>query len=472
MDSFSPDGKEVYYGKSLGRDEIWAVPALGGAARRVVSAAYAVPSPDGAFIYYRKSDSTAIFRAEKSGLNEEMVYNPKDTSLFYFPVLLFPSGSDLLVASFRDDPSNFSLYRINVSSHQAVDLGQVTGNHDVVWDEPGKTVLFSRSVNGLTNIWKYSLKDRNLTQMTFGTGPDFRPMPDPGGRGIYYVNGKSSGFLTAYHVHSKESTDIVSEDAAQPNISPDGKRVMYITLAAPQRNELWVSDIDGGHKVKIATGESLGTGTWAPDNVHLAFYNEAAAGAGAKVYIAEADGSDLLQLPPVAGIPIGTLWSPDQKYVYVNILENTNAILTAKWSVGDSKLETFIDNCCFISAVDPSGKYLLGEVVYGEKIGIYEVPLSDKKCLVLLPGVIAYGTHFTHDGKSFLYPVASRGEVTIYRQPWRQGKLIGAAQVALKVPFAFPLDYAGGGYDFTSDLSAIVYARPGGHADLYLLSQK
>jgi hypothetical protein len=27
-------------------------------------------------------------------------------------------------------------------------------------------------------------------------------------------------------------------------------------------------------------------------------------------------------------------------------------------------------------------------------------------------------------------------------------------------------------YDFSNDLSTIVYGRPGGHADLYLLSQK
>ena len=49
---------------------------------------------------------------------------------------------------------------------------------------------------------------------------------------------------------------------------------------------------------------------------------------------------------------------------------------------------------------------------------------------------------FARDGKSFLYAVASRGEVTIYRQPWKDGKLIGTPQVALKVPFTFPLEYA------------------------------
>ena len=232
---------------------------------------FVVPSLDGASIYYRKSDSAGIFRAEKSGLNEELVYNPKGTVLLFFPVLLFPGGNDLLAAGSGEDPSHFRFYRINVTSHQAVDLGEVSEYADssgVVWAEPGKTLLFSRTVNGLTNIWNYSLQDRSLTQITFGAGPDYRPMPDPGGKGIYFVNGKSSGFLTAYHVHSKESTDIVSEDATQPTISPDGKHVMYITFPAREVRTLGV-----GHRRRQQSetrdGESsghrdLGAGQFSP----------------------------------------------------------------------------------------------------------------------------------------------------------------------------------------------------------------
>src|SRR4029077_11988434 len=103
---------------------------------------------------------------------------------------------------------------------------------------------------------------------------------------------------------------------------------------------------------------------------------------------------------------------------------------------------------------------------------IYEVSTSDRKCMPLLPGVVKFTAVFARDGKSFLYAVASRGEVTIYRQPWKEGKTVGAPKVALKVPFAFPLNYQGNAYDFSRDLSTIVYARPGGQADLYLLSQK
>jgi Tol biopolymer transport system component len=474
VNTFSPDGKEVYYERTLGREEVWAVPALGGAPRRVVSALYVVPSPDGASIYYLNFGSAGIFRAGKSGLNEELVYNFKGTGLFFIPLQLFPGGNDLLAAGLRENSPNFHFYRINVTSHEGVDLGEVSGRlgiPDEVWAEPGNTVLFSRTVNGLTNIWKYNLQDRSLTQITFGTGPDFSPMPDPGGKGIYYVNGKSSGSLAAYRVHSKESTEIVSEDATQPTISPDGERVMYITLPAPDRNELWVSDIDGGNRVKLATGEHLAAGHWAPDNFHLSF-DERGASARAKVYLVGADGSGLRQLPPMGGDINNPVWSPDQKSVYMTVWDN--AVMNIwTWGVGGSNPEKFVDNCCIVFDSDPGGQYLLGIVLQGEKTGIYEVSISDRKCISLLPGVVTFSTIFARDGKSFLYAVASHGEVTIYRQPWKDGKTIGAPQVALKVPLAFPLDYAGGNaYDFSRDLSTIVYVRPGGHADLYLLSQK
>jgi serine/threonine protein kinase len=474
VDSFSADGEEIYYQTSNDFEEVWVMPTLGGSPRRVARGEYAVPSPDGAFIYYDRFDRSGIFRAGKSGLNEELVFNFGGTDRLFFPLLVFPGGNDLLVAGSPPTVApKFHFYRVNVTSHDAVDLGEVSGSTPVAWGEPGVSVLLSRTASGLTNIWNYSLKDRSLTQITFGTGPDSYPMPDPGGKGVYFVNGKSSGFLTAYHVDSKKSTDIVSEDASQPLISPDGKRVMYVTLPARERRELWVSDIDGGNKVKIATGEDVQTGTWAPDNVHLSYF-ETEAGKGTKAYIVGADGNGLRQPLALDGVLNALAWSADQKFIYVSRNEKASPFATV-WRVNGDGLnpEKVVDNCAYISDVDPSGHYLLGTVMAGEKTGIYEVPISDKKCIPLLPGKATFSAYFARDGKSFLYAVISRDEVTIYRQPWKDAKIIGPAQVALKVPFAFSSFYAGNNaYDFSRDLSTIVYARPGGHADLYLLSQK
>jgi len=107
VDNFSHDGKEVYYGRSLGRDEVWAVPILGGTLSRVAYASHVVPSQDGSSIFYVKSSSTEIFRSAKSGLNEELVFKSESSSLDFIPLLLFPEGKDLLVAGRREQSWNF-----------------------------------------------------------------------------------------------------------------------------------------------------------------------------------------------------------------------------------------------------------------------------------------------------------------------------------------------------------------------------
>ena len=172
----------------------------------------------------------------------------------------------------------------------------------------------------------------------------------------------------------------------------------------------------------------------------------------------------------MAGMAISkAVWSPDQKSVYVSALENAagDSNTLWKWNEG-SNPEKLLEKCGSAYDIDPGGKYLLA---FGENPGIYEVSISERKCTPLLPGVTS-GAIFARDGKSLLYAVASRGEVAVYRQPWQDGKVIGTPQVALKLPFTFNLNYANS-YDFSRDLSTIIYTRPvGGHGDLYLLSQK
>jgi len=118
--------------------------------------------------------------------------------------------------------------------------------------------------------------------------------------------------------------------------------------------------------------------------------------------------------------------------------------------------------------VHPDGNYLLAIHTSGEKTGIYEASISERKCVLLVPNVLTFGAIFAPDGKSFLYAVSSRSGATIYRQLWKDGKVIGAPQAALKLPFLIPFS----NYDFSRDLSTIVYSRASNHADLYLLSQK
>ncbi len=470
VSNFSPDGSELYYGRALGADEEWAVPTLGGTPRRVASGCCLEPSPDGSSLFYLKSASHAVFRAGKSGLNEEKIYSFDNPALLPLSLLPFPNGKDLLVTAVaRLSDQQIGLYELNVPSRAAVDLGALPGSiDDLVWAEPGKTLLLSRNVNGLTNLWKYSLVDHAFTQVTSDPGPDRSPMLDPVTNGIYYVNGKSSGFLTVYRVHSNQFVEIGSENASQPSISPDGKRVMYIRYVGPGKTELWVSNLNDNDKIKVASSGELLTGDWAPNGSQLAFFDNT--GGDGKAYVVGADGRGLRPIGRVEDPIDWIAWSADGKSLYVTTWKNQSERAVWKAYADGSKLERFLDSGCTVMDASPGGQYLLGSLVWGNEVGISEISIIDKKRIPLLPGVETQPTRFAPDGKSFLYAVFSRGGVTLYRQAWRDGKLVGKPQVALKVPIGFELFYGGNALDFTRDLSVIVYARASSHADLYLLS--
>jgi serine/threonine protein kinase len=472
VDSFSPDGTEIYYGRSTVGFEIWAVPTLGGNPRRAANGFTTAPSADGALIYYLRPGKRAIFRGDKSGLGEEEVYTFDAKTLPPRRILPFPGGNHLLLLNAKVVTivqDEFHVYDVDLGRKAADDLGEVSANlFDASWGEPGKSLLLSRAVNGLNNLWEYDLKNKTMTQITSGTGPDFSPMRDPGGKGIYFVNGKASGLLTAYNVRSKQSTDIAAENATQPVVSPDGKRISYVTTPSSDRSEVWAANVDGSNKVKIASSKSLATGDWAPDSFHLYFMEEEPN----RIFIAGADGSGVHQIPWNGGVTQNIVPSADQKYIYVNSFDQGASRGTIWRANADgSNLELITNECGHAWVAVPGGQYLL-TVMLGAQGGLSELSVADKKCTSLLPGVVTFGINMASDGKSFLYAVPSRSDVTIYRQPWHDGKLTGPTQVALKLPFAFPLLAGGNAYDFSSDLATVVYARPGGQADLFVLSQK
>jgi hypothetical protein len=154
--------------------------------------------------------------------------------------------------------------------------------------------------------------------------------------------------------------------------------------------------------------------------------------------------------------------------------QETDLAKVSTWKVAadGSSVEKLVDNCGAVWDSSADGKYLLTSLSSNDLPGISEYSLADHKCIPLVAELATLIVHFSADGKSILYLGASHGETTIYRQPWHDGKLTGPAQVALKLPFAFRQGYSGNAYEFSKDLSTVVYARPAGHADLYLLSQK
>jgi serine/threonine protein kinase/Tol biopolymer transport system component len=472
LSGFSPDGTQIYYYMTAGDGESWSVPTLGGTPTRIAAGLGVVSSPDGKWLYY--GNRRAVLRKPNPGLTEETVFTP-DPGLTPVGILPFPDGTRLLIAAGKSGEvltgplSSMALFNVNLTNHTTQKLGEQTGIAGRgTWDVPGESLVVPRVVNGITNVWRYRLSDHTWTQVTFGAGPDLSPMPDPNGKGLYFVNGRQSGALTAYHPHNKQSFDVVPENATQPVISEDGRRVVYITLGGSQSQEMWIADLDGGNRVKLATAPSILTLAFTHDDSRFAFAT--IEGASAKVFVVSTDGSGMHQIDWSGSFVGQAAWSLDGKKLYFSgSTENPQEVTTWSADAGTLKSEVLIPKCGFSADISPDGRFLLSA---SAPIGINVISISDRKCIALDSKTTSFIFHFSADGKSILYLTAVHGETVIYRLPWQGEKLTGPAQPALKLPFAFRGGYGGNAYDFSKDLSTVVYARPGGQADLYYSSQR
>ena len=226
--------------------------------------------------------------------------------------------------------------------------------------------------------------------------------------------------------------------------------------------------LDGNNSLKLATSSVLTTLGWAHDGSQLMYADNS--GGESRAMIVGADGHNLHQIEYIEGFVSWGIFSADDKALYLSTLSGNSKLSVWKAHPDGSQVQKLLENCGNIADSSLDGERLLGLKDEGEDVGIYQVSVKDKQCIPLLPGMATSGAHYSPDGKAVLYPVTSHGQVTFYRQVIQGDKPVGKPQVALKLPFNFPLDYNGNAFDFSPDLSTIVYARPGGQADFYKLT--
>ena len=464
IDGFSPDGTEIYFSRRQGLDQEWGVPTLGGVPRPLAAGVALLASRDGNAFFYLKEGSRSLYQSSSTGLNEQEIYRFEDP--IWFPFLLYPDGKHLLVGTRPGGSREARLHKVNRESRSAEELGTIEFLQRPVWHEPGETLLLSRTVENLTNIWKYDLDERTLTQVTFGPGPDLSPMADPSGGGVYFVSGKSSGRLIAYDVKTGATTEIVSARASGAVVSPDGRRVMFVSSPQPGDNELWVSDVDGRTQVKLASGALVFAGEWSPDGSRVSFIDGAAG--DDTVYTIGTDGSGLRQMS-VFDDPVGWLiWSDEGSHYASTGREDPQD--TWKVSADGTEVERIVEGCASVTDYVPGGEFLIGAAAQGESLGIWAVSLSEKRCIPLLPGIETTTVRSAPDGGSFLYAIPGALDTVVYRVRWNGGEA-GRPEVAARLPLVLhPWIFGGSGYDFSRDLSTLVYSSPSGQADLFLLS--
>lgn len=109
------------------------------------------------------------------------------------------------------------------------------------------------------------------------------------------------------------------EWASQPELSPDGRRIVYQRnhfdrINDRRRSHLWLLDIERGTHLPLTTGRSGdGSAVWSPDGTRIAWVS--AREGSSQIWVRHVDSPHKAQLTQLERNPSGLSWSPDGRWI-------------------------------------------------------------------------------------------------------------------------------------------------------------
>jgi Tol biopolymer transport system component len=164
------------------------------------------------------------------------------------------------------------------------------------WSPDGTRIAFvSTSYNKRFHVFVARVKEGQLQSVQRLTGETESPLPryyyskhdteispawSRDGAELVFVSNRghiygSGGFWRMKAEPGAEAREIYYEETtwkAKPEVSPDGKRLVYSSYLGRQWNQLWLLPAEGGHPFQLTYGEYDNTAPrWSPDGKRIAF---------------------------------------------------------------------------------------------------------------------------------------------------------------------------------------------------------
>ncbi|HET6219615.1 MAG TPA: winged helix-turn-helix domain-containing protein [Acidobacteriaceae bacterium] len=335
--AWSPDGRQIAFARypafSGGPKNLYVLPALGGAERRVYTAALPAwfPcnkigwSPDGKSLVFSESvDDGTKARLTLLSLSDMAAHAltfPSIKELDCDPVFS-PDGATVAFARGPMASSVSDLFVVKVAGGQILRLTTGNSGGDAGWTQDGSEIVFASCMKGVPGLWRIPASG-GMPQRVAGVG-EYAGNPSISRRGnqLAYTIGKQ--WETIWRLDLKDRRHALAAPvrllsgrgiAWRPSYSPDGKKIVFESNRMGYA-DIWMCNNDGSNCSQLtALHGTTGTARWSPDGRYVSF--ESISQDYYQVGVVEVpDGTPrILKTVPVAnnGAPN---WSHDGRSIY------------------------------------------------------------------------------------------------------------------------------------------------------------
>ena len=339
--AWSPDGSRIAFlrGTDTGRD-VYIVPSLGGAERRIGSTRYSgnfgalAPgldwSPDGRFLAITDQetpdDPPGIFLlSTETGEKRRLTTPPTVVSSFDKQPAFSPDGKTLaFVRTRKPKIMLLSLEDENAEEKVLVALEEPVG--DVAWMPDGSALLF---VSGLTEagdaIYKVSIKGGSPQILPFGNGAGLISVSRKGNRLVFEkgTDGNSeilrlrgpTGPTT--HRPQKLIASTVMDYGAK--FSPDGSKIAFTSFRSGTQ-QIWICNSEGEKCGQLTREVAALFPRWSPDGKAVAYRGWVTEGSGEApnpdMFVVNVESGFNRRLTEEPSVDREPGWSRDGKWIY------------------------------------------------------------------------------------------------------------------------------------------------------------
>ena len=204
------------------------------------------------------------------------------------------------------------------------------------------------------------------------------------------------------------------EYAADPQISPDGKSILYVRrsndiMTDRTRSNIWIAATDGSrHRPLFSAVDSYSSPRWSPSGDRIA-YVTAAEGRGAQIYVRYMDTGDTVRVTDLQKPPRSMAWSPDGSHIafLMEVSVKGKSMVSppskpkgAKWAPRVKVIESVVYRFNGRGYLEPANPQ------------VFVVPAEGGTARQLTKGRhgLTGGLQWSHDGESILYSTNRRDD--------------------------------------------------------------
>jgi Tol biopolymer transport system component/DNA-binding winged helix-turn-helix (wHTH) protein len=330
--AWSPDGRRIAFTRATATDcEILVVSALGNSERALAPCGDREYrrvdwSPDGRWLAISRrgeGGSLALELLSPETLERRVLTRPPAETLGDTSPAFSPDGKSLSFTRNLTDGVN-DIYRVSVEGGEPQRL--TFDDRDTMgsaWSEDGASLIFSSSRAGIYSLWRVPARGGDPVWVAGGGTKMKHPSGARARRLVAFENWIYEVNLWRIASHGGSAaprplrlTSANDEWNFEPSVSPDGRRVAFVSTRSGSE-EIWVVSSDGGGPAARVTsfgGGRLETPRWSPDGRRLVF--SARTPARAELYVVAADGGVPQRVTADASDALVPRWSRDGRSVY------------------------------------------------------------------------------------------------------------------------------------------------------------